>query len=419
MRSLSRPALGGIVAVTGAVLFVLFAVLWVPWEPIPGGSVPPVAATDYFTAQEIQRGEDYAHWARIWGLTSLGVSLLISCVLGFTTLGPRLVARLPGRWWLQVPLAVAALAVVGRVLTLPFAVAGRQHALDYDLSRQAWTGFAADQARAQAVGIVMTSIVVLIVVGSARRWPTIWPAIAGSLAAGAVLVGSLVYPVVVEPVFNDFTSLPEGPLRTEILQLAEREGVAIDDVLVADASRRTTTLNAYVSGIGSTKRVVVYDNLVEDLGEPETLSVIAHELSHAQRDDVLHGSLLGSAGALLALGLLGLLWRGEGNWVGEARSVPRLLALGAVAALLTSPLHSGISRQIEARADVDALATTGDPDALIGLQQELARRAATDVTPPAWLHFWFGSHPTTMQRIALAESIELTRPQIPAPGSGG
>ena len=103
------------------------------------------------------------------------------------------------------------------------------------------------------------------VVGCARRWRRAWPAIAGGVLAGFVLVGSLVYPVLVEPIFNDFEPLPDGELRSQILALADEEGVDVDEVLVADASRRTTTLNAYVSGLGATRRVVVYDNLVEDL----------------------------------------------------------------------------------------------------------------------------------------------------------
>ena len=141
---------------------------------------------------------------------------------------------------------------------------------------------------------------------------------AGGLLGVLVLAGSFVYPVVIEPLFNSFTSLPDGQLRTDILALAEQEHVPVDDVLVADASRRTTTLNAYVSGFGSTRRVVLYDNLVNDVPEDETLSVVAHELAHAKHDDVLTGSLLGAAGAVFGVGLLALLV----GAAGERRSLP-------------------------------------------------------------------------------------------------
>ena len=163
----------------------------------------------------------------------------------------------------------------------------------------------------------------------------------------------------------------------------------VDDVLVADASRRTTTLNAYVSGFGSTRRVVVYDNLVEDLGEDETLSVVAHELAHAKHQDVLAGLAArcrGCGARRRAAGPARAPAPGDGEGVADPRSVPRVLALVALAGLLASPVQNGISRQIETRADVDALRATDDPAAFVELQQQLARRSLADLTPPAWSH---------------------------------
>lgn len=397
------------VALTGAAVFAVLALLFVPWDPVPGGALRAAEPSRYFTAAEIARGEDFARWARVWSWSSLAVSLVALGMLGFTRIGRGLVDRLPGRWWLQVPLAVALVEIAVRLLTLPFAIALRRHVLDYGLSHQAWGAFAVDLVKGEALDIVVTSLGVLVLVACARRWTRAWPAVAGAGLAVLVLLGSLVYPLVVEPLFNSFTPLPDGPLRTRILDLAQREGVDVDDVLVADASRRTTTLNAYVSGFGSTRRVVVYDNLVDDLGEDETVSVVAHELSHAKHQDVLVGSTLGAAGAALGVGLLGLVVprrrRGDDDETGVADpgSVPRILALVAVAGLLASPVQNGISRQIETRADVDALRVTGDPAAFVALQQQLARRSVADLTPPAWSQAWFGSHPTTLSRIALAE----------------
>ena len=361
------------VVLVGASVFVVLALLCVPWDPVPGGPLSAPDPTQYFTAAEIQRGEDFARWTRVWGWSSLAVSLLVLGILGFTRAGRSLVDRLPGPWWVQVPLAVAAVEVIARVATLPFAVALRRHVLDYGLSTQAWTAYAVDLVKSEALDVAVTSLVLVVLVGTARRWPRAWPAVAGAGVAVLVLLGSLVYPLVVEPLFNSFTPLPDGPLRTRILDLAAQEGVDVDDVLVADASRRTTTLNAYVSGFGSTRRVVVYDNLVEDLGEDETVSVVAHELSHAKHQDVLVGSALGAAGAALGVGLLALLVPrrrrgGDDDGVADPRNVPRILVLIALAGLLTSPVQNGISRRIETRADVDALRVTDDPAAFVELQ---------------------------------------------------
>lgn len=393
----------------GGLAFVVLAALLVPWSPVPGGTPAAVDPATVFTPAEIARGEDYTQVARLWSWSSLAVSLLVACVLGFSRWGRRLVARLPGWWWVRIVLAVAAVEVVGRIVTLPFAVLLRRHALDNGLSNQAWSAFAADVAKNQVLTIVVTSLLLLVLVGSARRWPRAWPAVAGGLLGVLVLLGSFVYPIVVEPLFNDFHSLPDGELRTAVLQLADEEGVPIDDVLVADASRRTTTLNAYVSGFGSTRRVVLYDNLVDSVPQDQTLSVVAHELAHAKHDDVLTGSLLGALGAVFGVGLLGLLvgsiGRRRGTPMGDPGVVPLVLALLAVGTLLSAPVQNGISRQIETRADVVALEVTDDPDAFEAVQRQLALRSLADPTPPAVSHFWFGSHPLGLLRIAIARQL--------------
>jgi STE24 endopeptidase len=396
-----QARVAAVVAAAGALAFVVVAVVLVPWDPVPGGALHPPPASSVFTAREIQRAEDFTSLARIWSWSSLVVSLLVACVLGFSRIGARLFDRVPGPWWWRVVAAVLALGVVGRAATLPFAILIRRRVLDYGLSHQAWGGFAVDLLKGVAVEVVATSIALVVLVGAARRWPRAWPAAAGVLLAGLVMLGSFVYPLLVEPLFNHFEPLPDGELRTKILALADEEGVHVDDVLVADASRRTTTLNAYVSGFGSSRRVVVYDNLLTDEDDPEVLAVVAHELGHARHDDVLTGSLLGAAGAMMGIGLLGLLVAG----VGDPRQVPRVLALAAVATLLASPVQNGISRLIETRADVDSLRATHDPAAFVELQKELARKSLSDPTPYAWSQFWFGSHPTTLQRIALADRV--------------
>ncbi len=289
---------GLVIAVVGAIAFVVLAWWLVPWDPVPGRELTPVSASSVFSTEEIQRAEQFSRWARVWSWSSLVVSLVVAVWFGFTRRGRGLFDRLRGPWWLQVLQAVVLLAVAGRLVTLPFAIAQRILYRDYGLTRQPWPGFAVDLVKAEAVGIVTTALGVVVVMACARRWRRAWPAIAGTLLAALIVLGSFIYPVVVEPVFNSFSPLPDGPLRTQIFALADEEDVPIDDVLVADASRRTTTLNAYVSGLGSTRRVVVYDNLVRSLPDEQALSVIAHELAHARHRDVVTGTALGAAGAL-------------------------------------------------------------------------------------------------------------------------
>jgi STE24 endopeptidase len=401
--------------VVSSLVFLVLAVVLVPWDWVPGGELVPAEPHEVFTTEQIARAEEYASVRRWLGWASYFVSLAVAAVLGFTPLGARLVRRLADgwRWWLAVPVAVLMLMAIGRVATLPFSIAIRERNLDYGLTEQAWAAWGVDYAKSLLVGWVLTSLVVLVTVGAARWSPRYWFAWGGALAAGLVVAGSFLYPVVVEPVFNKFTPMVDGELRSSVLTLAEEQGVEVDDVLVADASRRTTTLNAYVSGFGGTRRVVVYDNLVDEMPADQASVVIAHELAHARHSDVVVGTALGAVGAVLGVALLALALdtrllrrRADVRGPGDPAAVPLLLALAAAAGLLASPVQSTISRAVEVRADRDALAATAQADTFVDMQRRLAVASLSDPTPPGWSQFWFGSHPTVLQRAGLPRSLQ-------------
>ena len=396
-----------------AVVLVLLGAVYVPWSWVPGGHVVPVSASEVFSARQIERAETYSGMQRHLGWASLVISLVVASLLGLTRRGAALARRAPGPWWVQVPLLTFLVLLVGDLATLPVDLAVRSNALDYGLTQQSLGGWVTDHLTSLLVSWVFALAMVLVVIVPARlaprRWP-LWTAVAG---ATLTVLGSFVYPVVVEPLFNQFTSLPDGRLRTDILALARTEQVPVSDVLVADASRRTTTLNAYVSGFGGTRRVVLYDNLVDGVPEAETLSVVGHELGHAKDHDVLLGTVLGAAGVVLGSGLLGLvltrrrlLGRVGVADPGRPEVVPLLLAVVAIVTLAASPVENTVSRAIEARADRSALEATGDRRAFDEVQVQLATRSLSDPTPPAWSQFWFGSHPTTLQRLGLARALQ-------------
>ena len=390
--------------------------LTTPWRALPGpvpGGRSAVAPLRDFTAAERSYENAYHRAVRPPAYAGLTVGLLVAALLGLTPLGARVVqtaARpLGGGWGWQVVLGALAVSLLSRLATLGFDARAEVVLRRYGLSTQSWGGWGLDQLRGFGIG---TGILVLALLGFyalVRSFPRTWWAWVGLGAAALVVVASFLYPLVVEPAFNRFTPLAAGPLRTSLLDLAAGDGVPVRQVLVADASRRTTALNAYVSGFGRTRRIVVYDTLVRSATPAEVRLVVAHELGHAKRQDVLHGTLEGALGAGLA-GSLGFLLLSGGPLlrragvasVADPRSLALVLFAVAAAGLVLTPVSSLVSRRIEARADVHSLELTRDPLTFARIERRLSLANRSDLDPNPVVYGLFATHPTGPERIALA-----------------
>uniref|UniRef100_UPI0006E448AB M48 family metalloprotease n=1 Tax=Peterkaempfera griseoplana TaxID=66896 RepID=UPI0006E448AB len=305
----------------------------------------------------------------------------------------------------------AALLLLGEAVQLPFTARVRTVRRRYGLVTQGWAGWAVDVLRGLLLGLGLALPAAwglyALTAWSPHRW---WLPAAGAAAALTVAL-SFLFPLVVEPLFNRFTPMPDGPLRTALLDLAEQDAVAVREVLVADASRRTTALNAYVSGLGATRRIVAYDTLLATAEPREVELVVAHELGHVKHRDVLTGTALGALGAAAAVCLLGLLLglppllsaAGAAD-AADPRSLPLLAACGTLLGALSGPLQCAVSRRVEARADRHALDLTRDPEQFVAMQRRLAVANVADVDPPRALQLLFGTHPSAARRIAAARS---------------
>lgn len=397
---LALIALGAVIAAVAA--------LSTPWQPLAPGApaVAPDPARD-FTAAQLARAAAFDAAISVPGYLAYGLSALFAGLLVLTPLGGRLLSRLRGPWWLRALLGVLLLTAVVQILRWPLGVWSETVLREWGLSTQDWASWTADRLKSIGVTALVTSIMALAVVALARKVRRWWiPAAAGAFAL--TVAASFVYPVVFEPLFNDFHSMPQGPLRANLLAMAEREGVPVDDVLVADASRRTTALNAYVSGFGATRRIVVYDTLLK-APQPEVELVVAHELGHAAYDDVLSGTLLGALGAAFGAVLLYLLTylvrrRTRIPSAADPRAVGVLMGLISLASLLSGPAQNLISRQIEARADVSALDLTRQPGTFVAMQERLATANLSDLSPDVLEYVLYATHPTAPERIALARA---------------
>lgn len=374
-----------------------------------------MAALDSLPADAVAKGRAFRSALRPGTYGAMVVALGFALVLGLTPLGSRLVEFVGrpfgGHWLGRAVLGGLVIVLIGEIVTLPFAVWRRTVLLEYGLATQSWGAWAVDLLKGYAVGAVLGGIALVGFFTVTRVFPRWWWAVGAVGAAVLMMVLTFVFPVLVEPVFNKFTPMAAGPLRSDLLALAERDGVPVKDVLVADASRRTRAVNAYVSGYGATRRIVVYDTLLSEVSEAEVRSVVAHELSHAKSNDVLTGTLvsaLGAAAAVLAVFLLGgvrpLLRRAGVDDIAEPRAIALLLVIGTVGGLLAGPAQGFVSRKVESRADAHALALTGDPATYETMMTRLATVNLSDPDPNPVEQFLTGSHPTAVERIAMARA---------------
>jgi STE24 endopeptidase len=383
--------------------------------PIPAA---PVSAGDYFTQQQIDRGRDYSD-GQLWLYGAALVvegTVLTSLALGRPRWARRALRRVEPRKVVGPLVAGGALSLTLAVTGLPVAIASHERAVDFGLSTQDLGSWLGDVAKSALVGAVLAGVGGGILFALVRRFRTRWwiPGAVAVVAIGAVT--SWLAPVVIAPLFNKFTPLPAGSqTRSEVLALARRAGVDVGGVYRVDASRRVTALNAYVDGIGSSKRVVLYDNLINDSDRAELRSVVAHELGHVKHDDILRGlafvALIAPLGIVFVLQLADPLLRRAGIAPGSPAALPAY-ALGLfLASFVLGTVGNQLSRRVEASADTFALELTHDPRAFIQLQRQLTISNVGDPSPPVVLQFLLGTHPSAVQRIGAAVDSKSLSPK--------
>jgi STE24 endopeptidase len=201
---------------------------------------------------------------------------------------------------------------------------------------------------------------------------------------------------VLEPIFNRFKPLEDEELAADLRGLSERAGVPVRDVLVADASRRTTKSNAYVSGFGATRRVVLYDTMLEQAKPRELRAVLAHELAHRKYGDV---AMFSAIFVVAAVGLVALLWAVLGGEASDPRNIPLAMLVVTLVTPLVFALLAVVARRWEYRADRFALEVTRDLGSLESAFAGLVDANVADLDPPRFVYYLKYTHPTVPERL--------------------
>jgi len=388
---------------------------------VPASGIRPSAldkARAYFTTQELTRGRAYTRGRYLLYAARVGVTAGLLAALALTPLASRLhdlsVSAAGGRVWLTVLVFGLLLSLLYYGALFPLSLYGsflREHA--FGLSTQTFGSWARDYLKGASVTTAM-ALPLLVGLYALIRWsPDRWYGPAWIGATVVMVAMAELTPIVIDPLFHRFTPVRDPALHERIRGLVDRAGLQLGPVLEMDASRKTRKTNAYFTGLGRARRVVLYDTLIASSTPEEVELVLAHELGHWRRHHIWKGLALGAAsmlGALWAIARILALAAASGRFAfihpADVRSLPLLLLAFLVLHLTTLPVQQAISRAFEREADLESLRLTGNPDAFIASEVHLARANLADIEPPRPIVWLLYSHPPVLERIAMAEAFK-------------
>jgi STE24 endopeptidase len=376
-------------------------------------------ALRYFGPEELARGRQFAleRGLLFWSRTLVGLVLLLWLVL--SGVAPRLAEGARhwsgDRWPLTALLVGAACFLLQTLVALPFRVyGGLYHLRAWGLTDRSFLSWLGDMLKGVALSAGLGAVLLLLLYAAIRLLPRTWWLAAG-LGSGVLgILLTLISPILIAPLFNRFVPLTEtthAPLLPRIRAMAEGAGLPVRDVLVMDASRQGRSTNAYFSGFGATRRIVLYDTLLASHTEDEVLSILAHEMGHWRHQHIVKGLALGTLGAFLGLFLLARLLEAAAasRALGfesprDPAGFPLILLLAFVGSFLAAPLENAVSRAFERQADRAALELGGTPEVFIAAEKRLVRDNIGNPAPASLLIFLFASHPPALERIEMAEA---------------
>ncbi len=281
----------------------------------------------------------------------------------------------------------------------------------YKLSEQSLPDFLLDKSKGIGVSVVINAIALTIFFGTVRKFRVHYPLVLWLISIPVFAFAIFAEPIVIDPIFNKFTPMQDGSLKTEITSLAARAKIPNAVILVADKSKQTNKMNAYVTGIGDSSRIVLWDSTINGLPEEQVLSVVGHEIGHYVLNHIYWGFGMMVLAALLLvpfgyfgvnrfLEMLPKRWNIAG--LTDYAITPALLMLSLIVAFVSMPLFNYVSRYQEHQADKFGLELTGNRLAMANLFISFAEKNLSEPDPPAIIKFFLFTHPTLKERIEFA-----------------
>jgi STE24 endopeptidase len=388
--------------------------LQVPEAAKPGPDFDVERATEAYlnllTPEQRAKSDAYfegGYWLQLWQLLyGIGISALL-LASGLSRRMRDRARQISARPWLSTALYAAMFLLATQIISLPLSIYTefvREHA--YGLSTQTLGAWLGDVAKGSAISLVFTPFLIAGLYALVRRVGDRWWLYAGMASCIFILFVSMIAPVFVAPLFNDYKPLPAGDVRDSILSLARANRIPTDNIEWFDASRQTTRVSANVSGFAGTTRVNLNDNLLNKTSLPEIKAVMGHEMGHYVLNHGLRLTIYFSL--LITLGFWfvhatfdwaqrrwGQRFGVEGR--GDPAGLPLVSALFSVFFFFATPVSNSIVRQAEAEADAYGLNAAGEPHGFATVAMRLS--TYRKIHPGKWEEVIFYTHPSGYDRV--------------------
>jgi STE24 endopeptidase len=384
-------------------------------EAYKGSSADPAT---FMNAREIMLSEDFSKIKNLLFFLSTPYEWLfyfLILILGISRGFEKWARGTTKNRFLQTAVYLFWLSLASFAAIFPLQFISYKISKTYNISTQTFSMWMKDELTDFWVNYLIMFIIVSVLYGLMKRFKNRWWLAAWALSVPFTIFMMFIQPVVIDPLYNDFYPLKDKALEQKILTLAEKAQIPADHVFEVNMSEKTNSLNAYVNGVGSNSRIVLWDTTLEKLTDKEILFVMAHEMAHYVEKHIYIGITIYLVLSFFGLFLASKLMRGiVANYKDEIKvsnvsnlsSLPLFLLITSMLMFTVSPFSNWISRYQETRADRYAIEMTEDKQAAITSFQKLSKVGLSQVNPPGLVKIFRYGHPTMMERLSMLEQYE-------------
>jgi STE24 endopeptidase len=388
----------------------------------PDSSEEPGAAavqTQQDKEQRLQQAIKYQRAKNTLFFFDQGYGILFLALflfLGISAFLRRQIERITKKQFWVVAFYTLMFLIIAFIVGFPTSYYGFSLEHKFELSNQTFFQWFGEELLALLVMAIIALIAVEGIYLALRKAPRTWWIYMSVVFIGFAVVLVNLAPVLIMPLFNVYTPLPEGELRERLVSLSHRAGVEVEDIFTVDMSKQTRKANAMFTGLGNTKRIVLGDNLVEEFTTDQVEVVIAHEMGHNLMHHIWQGILFSALMAAIGFLIIHLSgpkiinkWRNRLriDSMADVAGLPLILLIFSLYGLVTMPIFPAVSRHMERQADRFALDMTHNKEAFISAMDELAYMNLSDPNPSPIIEFLLYDHPPISKRIKFAQEYEF------------